>query len=73
MNKTAKEKLLLAMEQLLQHKPLDVIRVSELVRQASVCRKTFYRHYQDKYAPAAAYFADFFDRSFRPDRIRREL
>ena len=44
--------------------PLDVIRVSELVRQASVCRKTFYRHYQDKYALAAAYFADFFDRSF---------
>ena len=64
MNKTAKEKLLLAMEQLLQHKPLDAIRVSELVRQAGVCRKTFYRHYQDKYALAAAYFADFFDRSF---------
>ena len=59
MNKTAQEKLLLAMEQLLQCKPLDAIRVSELVRQAGVCRKTFYRHYQDKYALAAAYFADF--------------
>lgn len=64
MSQTARERLLSAIETLLRHKSLDAVSVREISEQAGVCRKTFYRNFQDKYALAAAYFEDFFDRSF---------
>jgi AcrR family transcriptional regulator len=63
MNKSAKTRLIEAMEALLQNKCLDDISVSEIIAAAGVCRKTFYRNFQDKYALAAAYFEIFFDQS----------
>jgi AcrR family transcriptional regulator len=64
MKHAAKYRLQSAIEKLLQHKKLDDITVSEIIQTANVCRKTFYRNYQDKYALAASYFANFFDHSF---------
>ncbi len=45
----AKERILQALEELLQCGQLDDIHVSDLIRLAGVSRKTFYRHFQDKY------------------------
>lgn len=59
----AENKLIPAMEELLRHKNLDDITVSEIVAAAGVSRKTFYRHYPDKYGLAAAYFETFFEES----------
>lgn len=64
MKHAAKYRLQSAIEKLLQHKKLDDITVSEIIETASVCRKTFYRNYQDKYALTASYFEQFFDDSF---------
>ena len=64
MHASARVRLIAAMETLLQHRCPDDISVREITAAAGVCRKTFYRNFQDKYALAAAYFEDFFDRSF---------
>lgn len=60
----AKEKLLIAIEQLLYKKPLDDISVTEIITAAQICRKTFYRNFTDKYDLADYYFMLFFDESF---------
>ena len=60
----AKEKLVLAMETLLKKQNLDAITVSQIIDTASVCRKTFYRNFTDKYDLADYYFKRFFDDSF---------
>ena len=60
----AKEKLSAAIEKLLEKKELDKITVAEIVKEAAVCRKTFYRNFTDKYALAAYYFSQFFDQTF---------
>lgn len=60
----ATEKLLLAMEALLKKQNLNAITVSQIIDTASVCRKTFYRNFTDKYALADYYFKRFFDDSF---------
>lgn len=60
----AKDKLVLAMEELLKKTKLDAITVSQIIDAASVCRKTFYRNFTDKYALADYYFKQFFDNSF---------
>ena len=44
----AKEKLSAAIEKLLEKKELDKITVAEIVKEAAVCRKTFYRNFPDK-------------------------
>ena len=64
MKKTAKERLSAALEKLLQTKPLDDVTVSEIVSSAGLCRKTFYRHFKDKYDLAGYCFSQFFEESF---------
>ena len=59
MKHAAKYRLQSAIEKLLQHKKLDDITVSEIIETANVCRKTFYRNYQDRYALNTSYFAIF--------------
>ena len=49
-SKRTEQALLFALEQLLQHKQLWEITVSELVQLAGVHRSTFYTHYTDIYA-----------------------
>lgn len=53
-----------ALECLLRKKNLDDIQVSEITALAGVSRKTFYRHFTDKYELAEWYFRQFFDNSF---------
>lgn len=53
-----------SLEKLLMKKNLDDIQVSEIVSGASLSRKTFYRHFKDKYDLANWYFADFYESSF---------
>ncbi len=60
----AKEKLILAIERLLSKKELDEITVSEIVSEASLCRKTFYRNFTDKYDLTDYYFKQFFENTF---------
>lgn len=60
---SAKDKLISAIEELLKHKNLDDITVSEIIDRAGVSRKTFYRNYRDKYDLASAYFEMFFNGS----------
>lgn len=60
----AKQKLILAIEELLKKKQLDKITVSEIVDTASICRKTFYRNFADKYDLVDYYFKQFFDETF---------
>ena len=60
----AKEKLILAIERLLSQKELDEITVSEIVAEASLCRKTFYRNFMDKYDLTDYYFKQFFENTF---------
>lgn len=45
-------------------KNLDDIHVSEIVAGTSLSRKTFYRHFKDKYDLASWYFAQFYEASF---------
>ncbi len=61
---STKEKLAGAMEQLLMKKDLDDIQVREIADLAKVSRKTFYRHFRDKYELAEWYFQGFFEQSF---------
>lgn len=60
----AKEKLILAIEHLLSKKKLDEITVTEIVSEASICRKTFYRNFTDKYDLTDYYFKQFFENTF---------
>lgn len=60
----SKEILAKSMEKLLLKKKLDDIQVSEIVRGTSLSRKTFYRHFIDKYDLANWYFAQFYEASF---------
>lgn len=38
-----------AFDELMEHKPIDQIRVAEIVEGAGLTKQTFYRHYTDKY------------------------
>ncbi len=60
----AKEKIVAALEELLQKKQLEDIYVSDIVARSGVARKTFYRHFDDKYAAVNAYFAQFYSDTF---------
>lgn len=60
----AKEKLLIVIEKLLYKKPLDEITVTEIISEAGLSRKTFYRNFTDKYDLVEKYFKRFFDQSF---------
>lgn len=53
-----------ALERLLQKRNLDDIYVSDLIEDAGISRKTFYRHYKDKYDLANQYFSAFFAETF---------
>jgi AcrR family transcriptional regulator len=53
-----------SLEKLLRKKNLDNIQVSEIVAGTSLSRKTFYRHFKDKYDLANWYFAQFYEASF---------
>ncbi len=53
-----------SLESLLKQKNLDDIQVSEIVEGTFLSRKTFYRHFQDKYDLAAWYFSQLFEASF---------
>lgn len=57
-------KLMLALEKLLMKKNLDDIFVSEIVKEANVSRKTFYRNYIDKYDLAKEYYYCFYHVNF---------
>ena len=48
-NTPARRKILNALEEELTGRDLDDIQISELVKAAGVSRKTFYRHFMDKY------------------------
>lgn len=61
---SSKKRLAESLEKLLMKKNLDDIQVSEIVAGTSLSRKTFYRHFKDKYDLANWYFADFYDASF---------
>lgn len=53
-----------SLEQLLIKKNLDEIQVREIVSGTSLSRKTFYRHFRDKYDLSNWYFSQFFEDSF---------
>lgn len=61
---SAKMKILQALEELLNHHNLDVIYVSDIIRLAAASRKTFYRHFQDKYNLVNFYFFAFYHDTF---------
>ncbi|EGD49023.1 regulatory protein TetR [Ruminiclostridium papyrosolvens DSM 2782] len=60
----SKKMLAESLEKLLMKKNLDDIPVSEIVVGTSLSRKTFYRHFRDKYDLASWYFAQFYEASF---------
>lgn len=60
----SKEILAESLEKLLMKKNLDDIQVSEIVAGTSLSRKTFYRHFKDKYDLASWYFIQFYEASF---------
>lgn len=53
-----------ALESLLKRKNMDEIQVNEIINLTGISRKTFYRHFTDKYDLAEWYFKQFFDNSF---------
>ncbi|MCD2493567.1 TetR/AcrR family transcriptional regulator [Lacrimispora sp. NSJ-141] len=53
-----------SLEALLKKKNLDDIQVCEIVAGTHLSRRTFYRHFDDKYDLAGWYFAQFFEKSF---------
>lgn len=53
-----------SLEQLLMYKKLDAIHVSEIVAGSGFSRKTFYRHFKDKYDLSNWYLACIFQESF---------
>lgn len=60
----SKQMLAKSLEKLLIKKTLDDIQVSEIVSGTSLSRKTFYRHFRDKYDLASWYFAQFYEPTF---------
>lgn len=59
-----KDKFAESLEKILVQKNLDEIQVSEIVSGTSLSRKTFYRHFRDKYDLSSWYFSQFFEDSF---------
>lgn len=53
-----------ALEQLLCKKALDEIAVSEIVTLTDLSRRTFYRHFTDKYDLVSWYFEQFYKATF---------
>ena len=51
--------------ELLREFPLDTITVQMILNRAEVSRKTFYRHYPDKYALMELYYRDFMDQNIK--------
>ena len=49
-------KIIYALEKLLWERSVDEINISDIVREAGIARKTFYRHYQDRYDLVDRYF-----------------
>lgn len=60
----AKSRIINSLEKLLYHRDLDQIYVSDIIRTAHVSRKTFYRHFQDKYDLVNSYFFTFYHKTF---------
>lgn len=60
----SKKMLANSLEKLLIKKNLDDIQVSEIVAGTSLSRKTFYRHFKDKYDLVSWYFAQFYEATF---------
>ena len=60
----AKQMLSESLEKLLMRKNLDDIQVSEIAAGAALSRRTFYRHFKDKYELASWYFSQFYEASF---------
>ncbi len=60
----AKLNILRALEALLYKRSLEEITVSDIVKLSGVARKTFYRHFQDKFDALNVYFYMFYQESF---------
>lgn len=60
----SKRQLARALEQLMEQKPLDQVRVSEIVALAGVSKQTFYHHFTDKYHLMEYCFRDMFSQQF---------
>lgn len=60
----SKRQLAGALEQLMEQKPLDQVRVSEIVALAGVSKQTFYHHFTDKYHLMEYCFRDMFSQQF---------
>ena len=60
----SRKKLSESIEYLLSRKSLDDIPVSEIVKMAGVSRRTFYRHFCDKYELVKWYYDEFYEESF---------
>ena len=60
----SRKKLSESIEYLLSRKSLDDIPVSEIVKMAGVSRRTFYRHFCDKYELVNWYYDEFYEESF---------
>ena len=56
----SKRRLADALEQLMERKPLDQVRVSEIAAAAGVSKQTFYHHFADKYHLMEYCFRDMF-------------
>lgn len=57
-SKTTNKMLQLAMQQLLRERRFSAITVDDICHSAGVSRKTFYRHYSDRYALLTAVYTD---------------
>lgn len=60
----SKRQLAGALEQLMEQKPLDQVRVSEIVALAGVSKQTFYHYFTDKYHLMEYCFRDMFSQQF---------
>src|SRR5438132_268267 len=56
-----RQALLDALEQLLEHKPLDQIGIAEITRKADVTRSAFYFYFPTKAAAVAALLSDLYE------------
>lgn len=60
----SRRQLAAALEQLMEVKPLDQVRVSEIAAAAGVSKQTFYHHFTDKYDLMEYCFRDMFAEVF---------
>lgn len=60
----SRQQLATALEQLMEVKPLDQVRVSEIAAAAGVSKQTFYHHFSDKYHLMEFCFRDMFAEPF---------